>query len=46
MSDKKVKQQGEFDEVKFSSELADTDDKEAMARMEEADKRAEIKQKN
>lgn len=42
---KKAKQQGPADEVEFSQELADADDKEAMARMNEADKRAAKRKK-
>ncbi|WP_084138725.1 YfhD family protein [Halalkalibacter okhensis] len=33
--------QGQYDEVEYSEELADTKDKEAMTRMEQADKRAQ-----
>ncbi|MDT8861586.1 YfhD family protein [Alkalihalobacillus sp. MEB130] len=35
--------QGQFDEVEYSEELADAEDKEAMERMEQADKRAQQK---
>lgn len=34
------KQQGPYDEVEFSQELADQEDKEAMKRMDAADERA------
>ncbi|WP_332695040.1 YfhD family protein [Halalkalibacter lacteus] len=37
---KKNKQQGQYDEVEYSEELADAEDKEAMDRMKQADERA------
>ncbi|ARK30593.1 YfhD family protein [Halalkalibacter krulwichiae] len=37
---KKKKIQGKFDDVEYSEELADSEDQEAMARMEAADQRA------
>jgi hypothetical protein len=37
--------QGKYDEVEYSEELADTEDKEAMQRMDAADRRAKTKQK-
>ncbi|WP_081727555.1 YfhD family protein [Halalkalibacter wakoensis] len=36
--------QGQYDEVEYSEELADAKDKEAMARMDQADERAQKKQ--
>ncbi|WP_227938253.1 YfhD family protein [Alkalihalobacillus deserti] len=42
---KKKGLQGNYDEVEYSEELADSDDKEAMARMDAADKRTKKKQK-
>lgn len=42
---KKNKQRGQFDEVEYSEELADSDDKEAMERMDAADNRTKKKQK-
>ncbi|MFC0562471.1 YfhD family protein [Halalkalibacter alkalisediminis] len=42
---KKNVQKGKFDEVEYSEELADAEDKEAMARMEASDNRATKKQK-
>ncbi|MDV2686208.1 YfhD family protein [Alkalihalophilus sp. As8PL] len=42
---KQYQQQGPYDDVEYSAEVADAEDKEAMARMNEADKRAE-KQRN
>ncbi|WP_332628829.1 YfhD family protein [Halalkalibacter flavus] len=41
----KKNQQGKYDDVEYSEELADAEDKEAMARMEQADKRAQKKQR-
>ncbi|MFC0472398.1 YfhD family protein [Halalkalibacter kiskunsagensis] len=38
---KKNMQQGQYDEVEYSEELADAEDKEAMERMKEADERAQ-----
>ncbi len=45
MSGKKDIQQGKYDQVEFSNELADANDKEAIARMRAADKRAEMNKK-
>jgi len=42
---KKEVPKGKFDEVEYAEELADTEDKEAMARMEAADNRASKNQK-
>jgi hypothetical protein len=42
---KKNMQKGQYDEVEYSEELADAEDKEAMARMKQADERAQKKQK-
>ncbi|WP_100404903.1 YfhD family protein [Bacillus solitudinis] len=45
MSKKNKNNQGPFDDVEFSQELADTNDKEAMERMDAADSRANKRQK-
>jgi hypothetical protein len=42
---KKNMQKGQYDEVEYSEELADAEDKEAMARMKQADERTQKKQK-
>ncbi|WP_081734290.1 YfhD family protein [Halalkalibacter akibai] len=45
MAAKKNGKQGQYDEIEFSQELADSEDKEAMARMDAADQRVKNKQK-
>lgn len=42
---KQQQQQGPYDEVEFSEELADGADRDAMARMQAADRRAKPKKK-
>jgi hypothetical protein len=42
---KQYQQQGPYDDVEYSAEVADAQDKEAMARMNEADNRAKQEKK-